>query len=101
MRWLALLLLLLAVSPARAQPAGQRFVSIAFHDVADRADELDVDAVTTRSLAQFFDWLKGSGWTAVSLDDIAAASRGTRRLPHKSILVTLGERLQRLYTHVL
>src|SRR5258707_7127576 len=53
MRWLTLLLLLLSgaapVSPAWAQPAGQRFVSIAFHDVADRVDELDVDAVTTRS----------------------------------------------------
>src|SRR5216683_6179073 len=88
MRWLTLLLLLLSgaapVSPAWAQPAGQRFVSIAFHDVADRVDELDVDAVTTRSLAQFFDWLKGSGWTAVSLDDIAAAARGLRPpLPDK------------------
>jgi len=100
MRWLALLLLLLAVSPARAQPAGQRFVSIAFHDVADRADELDVDAVTTRSLAQFFDWLKGSGWTAVSLDDIAAASRGTRPLPDKAILVSFDDGYKSLYTKV-
>jgi poly-beta-1,6-N-acetyl-D-glucosamine N-deacetylase len=100
MRWLALLLLLFAVSPAWAQPAGQRFVSIAFHDVADRVDELDVDAVTTRSLAQFFDWLKGSGWTAVSLDDIAAASRGMRRLPDKSILVTFDDGYKSLYTKV-
>jgi biofilm PGA synthesis lipoprotein PgaB len=81
---LALLVVVLA-GTAYAQPAGQRFVSIAFHDVADRTDELDVDAVTTRSLAQFFDWLKGSGWTAVSLDDLAAAARGTRPLPDKAI----------------
>src|ERR1043165_216849 len=100
MRWLALLLLLLAVSPARAQPAGQRFVSIAFPDLADRADELDVDAVTTRSLAQFFDWLKGSGWTAVSLDDIAAAARGTRPLPDKAILISFDDGYRSLYTKV-
>jgi peptidoglycan/xylan/chitin deacetylase (PgdA/CDA1 family) len=104
MRWFLLLLLLFAgAAPtplAWAQPAGQRFVSIAFHDVADRTDELDVDAVTTRSLAQFFDWLKGSGWTAVSLDDIAAASRGTRPLPDKSILVSFDDGYKSLYTKV-
>jgi poly-beta-1,6-N-acetyl-D-glucosamine N-deacetylase len=101
MRWLALLfLLLLLPGAAHAQPAGQRFVSIAFHDVADRADELDVDAVTTRSLAQFFDWLKGSGWTAVSLDDLAAAARGTRPLPDKAILVSFDDGYRSLYTRV-
>jgi poly-beta-1,6-N-acetyl-D-glucosamine N-deacetylase len=104
MRWLICLLLLLSgaapVSPAWAQPAGQRFVSIAFHDVADRVDELEVDAVTIRSLAQFFDWLKGSGWTAVSLDDIAAAARGLRPLPDKAILVTFDDGYRSLYTRV-
>jgi hypothetical protein len=38
-------------------PAGQRFVSIAFHDVVDRPDELEFDAVTATLLVQFFDWL--------------------------------------------
>src|SRR4051812_8755525 len=58
------------------------------------------DAVTTRSLAQFFDWLKGSGWTAVSLDDLAAAGRGTRPLPAKAILVTFDDGYRSLYTRV-
>jgi biofilm PGA synthesis lipoprotein PgaB len=104
MRWLTILLLLIAgaalVFPVKAQPAGQRFVSIAFHDVADRADELDTDGVTTRTLAQFFDWLKGSGWTAVSLDDLAAAARGTRPLPDKAILLTFDDGYRSLYTRV-
>jgi peptidoglycan/xylan/chitin deacetylase (PgdA/CDA1 family) len=99
MRWLTLILLLIC-GTAHAQPAGQRFVSIAFHDVADRVDQLDVDAVTTRALAQFFDWLKGSGWTAVSLDDLAAAARGTRRLPDKAILITFDDGYRSLYTRV-
>lgn len=108
MRWLTRLLpvlfVLLAgaapVPPAHAQPAGQRFVSIAFHDVVDRVEDLDGDAVTTRTLAQFFDWLKGTGWTAVSLDDIAAAARGTRRLPDKAILITFDDGFRSLYTRV-
>jgi|FEC22Drversion2_1045045.scaffolds.fasta_scaffold00662_21 poly-beta-1,6-N-acetyl-D-glucosamine N-deacetylase len=94
------LLGLLLAGTAHAQPAGQRFVSIAFHDVVDRADELDTDAVTTRVLTQFFDWLKGSGWTAISLDDVAAAARGARPLPDKAILITFDDGYRSLYTHV-
>ena len=72
---LALLLIVSVAVPANAQPPGRRFVSIAFHDVDDRASELGSDAVTSTRLLQFFDWLKGSGWTPVSLDDLAGANR--------------------------
>ena len=68
-----------AVADARAQPAGRRFVAIAFHDVVDRREDLSTDAVTSEQLVRFFDWLKGSGWTVVSLDDVAAAR--SARLP--------------------
>jgi biofilm PGA synthesis lipoprotein PgaB len=88
------------MSEARSQPAGQRFVSIAFHDVVDRPDQLETDAVTGRSLAQFFDWLKGTGWTAVSLDDLAAAARGVRPLPDKAILISFDDGYSSLYTRV-
>lgn len=100
MRWLSCLLLVLMASAAQAQPSGQRFVSIAFHDVADRAGDLDTDGVTTKVLAQFFDWLKGSGWTAITLDDVAAASRGVRPLPDKAILISFDDGYRSLYTHV-
>jgi biofilm PGA synthesis lipoprotein PgaB len=102
-RLLCLLLFLVGaavLSEARSQPAGQRFVSIAFHDVVDRPDQLETDAVTGRSLAQFFDWLKGTGWTAVSLDDLAAAARGVRPLPDKAILISFDDGYSSLYTHV-
>jgi poly-beta-1,6-N-acetyl-D-glucosamine N-deacetylase len=104
MRRLLYLLVFFAVTvpvcDARSQPAGQRFVSIAFHDVVDRPDELDSDAVTATLLVQFFDWLKGSGWTAVSLDDLAAAARGVRPLPDKAILITFDDGYKSLYTRV-
>jgi poly-beta-1,6-N-acetyl-D-glucosamine N-deacetylase PgaB len=102
MRRLLCLILFLAVAipDARSQPAGQRFVSIAFHDIVDRPDQLETDAVTGTSLAQFFDWLKGTGWTAVSLDDLAAAARGVRPLPDKAILITFDDGYSSLYTRV-
>ena len=45
-RLLSLLLFLAAVAipDARSQPTGQRFVSIAFHDVVDRPDEEEKQA---------------------------------------------------------
>lgn len=97
---LGLLLLILAGGAVQAQPSGQRFVSIAFHDVDNRADDLEADSVTSKVLAQFFDWLKGTGWTAITLDDIAAAARGTRPLPDKAILITFDDGYKSLYTKV-
>jgi poly-beta-1,6-N-acetyl-D-glucosamine N-deacetylase len=85
---------------ARSQPAGQRFVAIAFHDVVDNRDQLETDSVTSTSLVQFFDWLKGTGWTAVSLDDVAAAARGVRPLPDKAILISFDDGYASLYTRV-
>ncbi len=49
---------------------------------------------------QFFDWLKGSGWTAISLDDLSAAARGIRPLPDKAILITFDDGYKSLYTRV-
>jgi peptidoglycan/xylan/chitin deacetylase (PgdA/CDA1 family) len=97
---LVLFLLMLGLGPAQARPSGQRFVSIAFHEVVDDPAGLETDAVTTKGLAQFFDWLKGTGWTAVSLDDLAAAHRGTRPLPDKAILITFDDGYKSLYTRV-
>ena len=95
--WIAVLCV---AAGAQAQPSGQRFVSIAFHDVDDKVGELETDAVTTQVLARFFDWLKGSGWTAITLDDIAAANRGTRPLPDKAILISFDDGYSSLYTRV-
>src|SRR5262245_12348742 len=97
---LGLLLLIVTVANAHAQRPGQRFVAIALHDVELQRSDLDTDAVTGRLLIQFFDWLKGSGWTAVSLDDLAAAARGLRPIPEKSILITFDDGYRSLYTRV-
>jgi peptidoglycan/xylan/chitin deacetylase (PgdA/CDA1 family) len=101
MRWLlCVLLAIVVVAQARAQPAGQRFVSISFHDIVDNPAALTADALTTKTFVQFLEWLKGTGWEAVSLDDLAAAARGERRLPDKAILLTFDDGFRSLYTRV-
>jgi poly-beta-1,6-N-acetyl-D-glucosamine N-deacetylase len=99
-RLLCILLMVIAATEARAAPSGQRFVAIGFHDVVDRPADLGVDAVTTATLVQFFDWLKGAGWTVVSLDDLSDAASGRRRLPDKAILLTFDDGYKSLYTRV-
>ncbi len=104
--WLALVLMLLLILASAARAAegdiapGQRFVSVAFHDVVDSPDQLDGDAVTTDRLVAFFDFLRGDGWTAITLDDVDAARLGTRALPAKAILVTFDDGYASLYTRV-
>jgi len=88
-----------AAPPAHAQD-GRRFSAIAYHDVVDRREELDNDAVTTERLIAFFDWIRANGWTPVSLDDVAAAERGARPLPPRAVLITFDDAYRSLYTRV-
>lgn len=97
---LLMIMAIAAASAARAEPPGQRFVSIAFHDVVDNPADLTSDAVTTKTFVQFLEWLKGTGWESVSLDDLAAAARGERRLSDKAILLTFDDGYRSLYTRV-
>ena len=104
--WLGFVLMWLLVLAGATRAAdgdiapGQRFVSVAFHDVVDSPDQLDGDAVTTDRLVAFFDFLRGDGWTAITLDDVDAANRGVRGLPQKAILVTFDDGYASLYTRV-
>ena len=97
---LCVLLVVVAAAPARAEPRGQRFVSIAFHDVVDEESDLGTDAILTAKFVQLLDWLKGTGWEAISLDDVSAAARGLRKLPDKAILLTFDDGYRSLYTRV-
>ncbi len=97
---LCILLVVSATAEARAESRGQRFVSIAFHDVVDEPADLGTESVTTRTFVQFLDWLKGTGWEAISLDDVSAAARGIRKLPDKAVLLTFDDGYRSLYTRV-
>src|SRR6188768_3108337 len=84
-----------AAEPGRS--AGPRYVSVAFHDVVDQPGEY---TVTTGDLVSFFEWLRGHGWTAITLDDIARAKSGTRPLPERAILISFDDGYRSLYTRV-
>ncbi|MEJ8848440.1 poly-beta-1,6-N-acetyl-D-glucosamine N-deacetylase PgaB [Variovorax rhizosphaerae] len=101
-RVLGLAWLCIVAGPSLAQPSAPSptFTSIAFHDVVDARNELDDSALTADRLVSFFDWLRGNGWTAVSLDDIARARRGEKALPAKAVLLTFDDGYRSLYTRV-
>lgn len=88
------------MSSADAIEPGQQFVSVAFHDVVDNPADLDDTAVTTDRLIAFFDFLKGDGWTVISLDDVQAAHQKKKMLPRKSILLTFDDGYESVYSRV-
>jgi peptidoglycan/xylan/chitin deacetylase (PgdA/CDA1 family) len=100
MRLILVLILVLIAAPAVAQERPPDFVTIAFHDVVDREEDRDADSTTTIELTRFFDWLKGNGWTPISLDDLDAAQRGVKPLPPKAILLSFDDGYESVYTRV-
>jgi peptidoglycan/xylan/chitin deacetylase (PgdA/CDA1 family) len=99
-RFLFLVLVAVVAAHISAQSPAQRFVAIAFHDIVDPGDESNTNAVSSAVLTQFFDYLKRTGWTVVSLDDLSAAARGVKPLPPQSILITFDDGYRSLYTHL-
>ncbi len=93
---IALAVVILWVTPAQSE----RFVSIAFHEVLDDERELGSNDIATARLIAFLDWLKGSGWTAISLDDVAAAERGQKKLPERAILLSFDDGYASIYKRV-
>jgi peptidoglycan/xylan/chitin deacetylase (PgdA/CDA1 family) len=90
----------LAQQPSPEPVSAPTFATVGFHDVVDTKGELDDDAVSADRLVRFFDWLRGNGWTAVSLDDLARAGRGDKALPAKAVLLTFDDGYSSLYTRV-
>ncbi len=105
---------LLAVSSLTGQsrPAGTAvggaetgavFKSLSYHDVRDdvRAGyDADRYAVSTARLIEHFEWLRDSGYTPVSVDDILAAQRGEKPLPEGAMLLSFDDGLRSVYTRV-
>ncbi len=89
-----------ATGHAQATDPGMQYVSIAFHDIVDDPAMLSDDAITSDRLVAFFEWMKGNGWTAVSIDDIERARQGGKPLPPRAVLLTFDDGYRSLYTRV-
>lgn len=98
--WILLLVFWNVQQPAIAQDDGAAFVAIALHDVVDDRRDLGDDAMTTGTLINFFEWLKGNGWTAVSVTDVLRAAKGEQALPPRAVLITFDDGYRSLYTRV-
>lgn len=89
MRWFLAALLLLASGIAAAQNS---FSVLCYHEVRDDVrDYPDPFAVDTGALVRQFEWLRGNGYTPVSLEAILAARAGGKPLPDKAVLLTFDD----------
>jgi peptidoglycan/xylan/chitin deacetylase (PgdA/CDA1 family) len=102
MNRVVLLPILIALFVMRLFPAERalRFVSVTFHNVVDNRADLDPDAVATDRLVAFFEFLRGNGWTAISLDDVERAARMNKPLPERAVLLTVDDGYRSSYTRV-
>ena len=99
MRRLALLFLLLAMPLAAT--AADSFTVLCYHEVRDDVrDYPDPYAVDSAALIRQFAWLRGNGYTPVSLEDIAAARRGGKPLPEKAVLLSFDDAYLSFYIRV-
>jgi len=117
MRWFALIVLVLAscmttnavTAPAAhdlvaAEPAvavAGTFTVLCYHEARDEVrDYPDPYAVDTAALVRQFAWLRGNGYTPVSLDEIVAARQGGKPLPAKAVLLSFDDAYLSFYTRV-
>jgi biofilm PGA synthesis lipoprotein PgaB len=116
MRWFALIVLVLASymatavaaagtrDPVAAGPAvavAGSFTVLCYHEARDEVrDYPDPYAVDTAALVRQFAWLRGNGYTPVSLDEIVAARQGGKPLPAKAVLLTFDDAYLSFYTRV-
>ncbi len=103
MRRLLILLWMSLLMPAGLAAEEPRIWAFSWHDVRDDVvGDLDPDrfAVSTARLVAFFEYLRGNGYTPVSVEQLIAARDHGVPLPEKPILLTFDDGLASVYTHV-
>ncbi|WP_426687438.1 poly-beta-1,6-N-acetyl-D-glucosamine N-deacetylase PgaB [Rhodanobacter ginsengiterrae] len=91
-----------ATAPVLQMPHGD-FVTLNFHAVLSEqelAATPDSYAISTKRLAQWFDWMYRNGWHPVSMKRIEQAHDGGAPLPANAVLLTFDDGLENIYTHV-
>lgn len=111
MRWRSLAVLFLATSlmasaadpvpPLPVAAAPNSFIVLCYHETRDEVrDYPDPYAVDSAALVRQFAWLRGNGYTPVSLDAILASRQGGPALPAKAVLLTFDDAYRSFYTRV-
>ncbi|NOT17031.1 MAG: poly-beta-1,6-N-acetyl-D-glucosamine N-deacetylase PgaB [Sulfuriferula sp.] len=89
-----------AVAPVVNLPSGQ-YVSLCFHDIRDdvkAAVDNDQYAISTKRLAELFDWIRVHDWHPISVQQIIDAKAGKAPLPNNAILLSFDDGLRSIYT---
>lgn len=81
-------------------PAGQ-VLALAYHDVDDAEADQTFLAVRTANLIEQLAWLRESGYQAISVDQLLAASQGGEPLPEKPLLLSFDDGYSSFYNRVL
>ena len=83
---------------ARAE-TGQKYLVLCYHSVPTVFNG-DPDGISVLNLAQQLAWLRESGYTAISMQDVIKAKNGMKPLPERSFLLTVDDGFADFYTHV-
>ena len=85
----------------RPAPPPNSFIVLSYHEVRDEVrDYPDPYAVSSDALIGQFAWLRGNGYTPVSLEAIIASRQGGKALPPKAVLLTFDDAYLSFYTRV-
>ncbi|MCQ9616444.1 polysaccharide deacetylase family protein [Paenalcaligenes niemegkensis] len=76
------------------------FLVLAWHDVEDSDPSQKYLSVSTAHLQQQFSWLKTSGYTPVSVDQILEARAGGPPLPDRAVVLTFDDGYSSFYDRV-
>ncbi|MDH5546961.1 MAG: poly-beta-1,6-N-acetyl-D-glucosamine N-deacetylase PgaB [Gammaproteobacteria bacterium] len=104
MKLLQTVLIVLMLTMTNVSAADKNsFLVLCYHDVRDDVSSVDDQATVatrTEDLIAQFSWLKGNGYTVISLDDVLAAKHGVRQLPEKSVMLTFDDGYRGIYERV-
>jgi biofilm PGA synthesis lipoprotein PgaB len=103
LRAFGVLLLVGISSPfARGQSESEPFplLVLAYHEIAPPTEALARDhAVTPTMFVRHIDWLRNTGFTFVSVEEVIAAREGRGRLPARAVLLTFDDGYASFYQH--
>ncbi|MHC9085825.1 poly-beta-1,6-N-acetyl-D-glucosamine N-deacetylase PgaB [Luteimonas sp. RIT-PG2_3] len=82
--------------------ASDDLLVLSYHDIRDDVaanGDPDLYATGTQNFIAHLDWLRGHGYTPVSLSQVEDAAAGRMPLPAKPVLLTFDDGLRSVYTH--
>ena len=78
---------------------GQKYLVLCYHSVPTVFNG-DPDGVSVLNLAQQLAWLRESGYSPISMQDVIKAKHGMKPLPERAFLLTVDDGFADFYTHV-